>query len=51
MPPFAAACPWTEEDAETRLQEAQLSDWLAQADAFASKTRDGAEAAVFLKVL
>ena len=54
MPPFAAACPWTEEtdsvqNAETRLQEAQLSDWLAQGEAFASKTLDRAEA-VFLKV-
>lgn len=55
MPPFAAACPWAEEDdsvqsQETGLQEAQLSDWLAQGEAYPSKSLGGAEAAVILKV-
>ena len=55
MPPFAAACPRTEEahsvqNDETRLQEAQLSDWLAQGEAFAWKTLHATEAVVVLKV-
>lgn len=60
MPPFtAAACPWSNEgddgvsseEKETRLQQAQLADWLMQGNAYSAKSSDITEEAVVLKVL
>lgn len=54
MPPFA--CLWSEEgdsvpnEDETRVQEAQLTDWLGRGEAFSAKSPDTTEEAVILKV-
>lgn len=58
MPPSTAASHWSDPGASvptgceaTRLQEAQLADWLMQGEAFSAKSPQGAtEEAVILKV-
>lgn len=54
MPPFAAATRLTEEDDSAQNDDisyqAQLSDWLAQGEAFSPKSPGAAEATFILKV-